>query len=131
MNPTWGLRIVVAARSAAVISALRIVDHLFPLKTATRCVFGGALCCCKTATQRRMAATAHAWGCPVAPCSIDSHLTPFLCVIKRRLTKMATAQVEGESLVACVGWVPTNNWMSRRVKEVETVSVPPVQYSPG
>ena len=112
MNPTWGPMIVVAARSAAVISALLIVDHLFPLKTAARCVFGGALCCCKTATQRRMAATAHAWGCPVAPGPIASPLTPFFCVVKGRLTKMAAVQVEGEYLVACVGWVPTNNWMS-------------------
>ena len=44
---------------------------------------------------------------------------------------MAVAQVEGESLVAWVSWVPTNNWMSRRVKGVETVSVPPAQYYPG
>ena len=62
VNPTWGPMIVVAARNAAVISALRIVDHLFPLKAAARCVFGGALCCCKCATRRRMAATAHARG---------------------------------------------------------------------
>ena len=40
-NPTWGPMIVVAARSAAVISALRIFEHLFPLKTAAICVFGG------------------------------------------------------------------------------------------
>ena len=59
MNPTWGPLIVVAAHSAAVISALRIVDDLFTLKTAVRCVFGGALCCCKCATRRRMDATAH------------------------------------------------------------------------
>ena len=42
VNPTWGPMIVVAAQSAALISALRIVDHLFPLKTAARCLFGGA-----------------------------------------------------------------------------------------
>ena len=41
VNPTWGLMIVVAARSAAVIYVLHIVDHLFPLKTAVRCVSGG------------------------------------------------------------------------------------------
>ena len=33
VNPTWGLMIVVAARITAVISALRIVDHLFLFKT--------------------------------------------------------------------------------------------------
>ena len=43
---------------------------------------------------------------------------------------MAVAQVEGEALAAWVDWVPTNNWMSRRVKGVETVSVTPAQYSP-
>ena len=44
---------------------------------------------------------------------------------------METAQVEGEALVAWVGWVPTKNCMLQRVKDVETVSVPPAQYSPG
>ena len=131
VNPNWGPMIVVAARSAAVISALRIVDYLFPLKTAARCVFGRATCCCKCATQRRMFATAHERGCPVSPCPIDSPLTPFFCVVKRRLTKVAVAQVEGDAVVAWVGCVPTKNWMLQRVKGVETVSVPPAQYSPG
>ena len=45
--------------------------------------------------------------------------------------KVAAAQVEGEAVVAWYGWVHTKNWMSRRVKGVETVSVPPAQYSPG
>ena len=112
MNPTSGLMIVVSDRSAAVISALRIVDHLFPLKTAVRCVFGGALCCHKCATRRQMAATSHERGCSVAPCQIDSPLTPFFCVVKSRLTKVAAAQVEGEAVVAWVGWVPAKNWMS-------------------
>ena len=62
VNPTWGPMIVVTEIRAAVISALRIVDHLFSLKTAVRCVFGGALCCRKCATRCRMAATAHARG---------------------------------------------------------------------
>ena len=90
-NPTWGPMIVVAARSAAVISELRTVDHLYPLKTAARCVSGGALCCRKCATRRQMAATAHAQGCPIALCPIDSPLTPFLCIVKRKLTKVAAA----------------------------------------
>ena len=29
VNPTWGMMIVVAAQSAAVISALLIIDHFF------------------------------------------------------------------------------------------------------
>ena len=131
VNPTWGLMIVVAARSAAVISALRIVDHLFPLKTALICMFGGALCFRKCATRCQIAATAHARGCPVAPCPIYSPLTPFFCIIKRSLTKVAAAQVEEGAMVAWVGWVTTKNWMLRRLKGVETVSVPPAQYSPG
>ena len=45
--------------------------------------------------------------------------------------KIAAAQVVGEAVVAGLGWVSMNNWMSRRVKGFETVSVPPVQYSPG
>ena len=77
VNPALGPMIVVAAQSAAVISVLWIVDHLFPLKTAARCVFGWALCCCKCATRHRMAVTAHARGCTIAPCLIDSPLTPF------------------------------------------------------
>ena len=109
VNPSWGPMIVVAARSAAVIYALRIVDHLFTLKTAARCVFGEALCCCKCATWRQMDSTAHTRGCPVAPCPIDSPLTPFFCVVKARLTKVAAAQVEGEALMAWVGWVITKN----------------------
>ena len=43
VNPTWGLMIVVAAQSAAVISTLRTVDHLSHLKTAARCASGGTL----------------------------------------------------------------------------------------
>ena len=78
-----------------------------------------------------MAATSHARGCPVALCPIDYSLTPFFCVVKRRLKKVAASQVRGEAVVAWVGWVPTKSWMSRRVKEVETVSVTPAQYSPG
>ena len=42
VNPNWGPMIVVAAQSAAVISALRIVEHLYPLKTAARCLSGGS-----------------------------------------------------------------------------------------
>ena len=75
VNSTWGPIILVAAQSAGVISALRIIDHLFPLKTATRCMFGGSISCRKCATWRRMATTAHARGFTVAPCPIDSPLT--------------------------------------------------------
>ena len=103
VNPTWGPIIVVAERSDAVISELRTVDHLSPLKTVARCVSGVAPCCRKCATRRRVAATAHAWRCPVAPCPIDSLLTPFFCVVKRRLTKVAAAQVVSEAVVAWVG----------------------------
>ena len=78
-----------------------------------------------------MAATAQVWGCPVAPCTIDSPLTQFCCVVKRRLTKVVAAQVAVEAVVAWVGWLPKKNCMSRRLKGVVTVSVPPAQYSPG
>ena len=49
VNPTWGPMIVVAARSALVISELRNVDHLTLLKTAARCMSGVApyFCHCK------------------------------------------------------------------------------------
>ena len=67
-----------------------------------------------------MAATAHAWGCPVAPCPIDSPLTPFLCVVNRRLTKVEEAQVAAEAVVAWKGWLPTKDCMSRRLKGVVT-----------
>ena len=125
VNPTWGPMMVVAARSAAVILALRTVDHLTPLKTEARCVSGVAPCCRNYATRRRMAATAHAQVSPVAPCPIDSPLTPFFCIGKRRLTKVAAAQVVEEAVVAWVGLFPTKNWMSRRLKGVEAVSVLP------
>ena len=128
--PAWGPMIVVAARSAAAISALRTVDHSSTLKTAARCVSGGAPCCCKCVTRSGMAATEHVQGCPVTPFPIDSPLTPFFCVVKRRLTKVSEAQVEGETLVAWMGWVPTKNWMSLRVKGVDTVYFPPAPYSP-
>ena len=55
----------------------------------------------------------------------------IFCVVKRRLTKVAAAQVAAESVVAWKGWLPTKNWMSRRLKGVVTVSVPPAHYSPG
>ena len=131
VNPTWGPMRVVAVHSAAVISALRTVDHVVPLKTAARCVSGVAPCCRRCATRRQMAATAHARGCPVAPCPMDSPLTPFFCVVKRRLTKVAAAQVATEDVVAWKGWLPTKNWMSCRLKGVVTVSVLPAQYFPG
>ena len=103
-NPTWGMMILVAAWSAVVISALRTVDHLSPLKLRRdACPGGGALCCCKCATRRCTAATAHVWGCLVALCPIDSPLTPFFCVVKRSLTKVAAAQVVAEAVVAWVG----------------------------
>ena len=44
---------------------------------------------------------------------------------------MAAAQVEGEAVLAWNSWVTTKIWMSRRIKRVETVSVPPAQYLPG
>ena len=78
-----------------------------------------------------MDATAHVRGCPVALCPIDYPLTPFFCIVRRRLTKVAAAQVEGEAVVAWVAWVTTKNWMSQKVKWVEIVSVPPAQYLPG
>ena len=131
VNPTWGPMRVVATRSTVVILALWTVDQAFPLKTAARCVSGVAPCCRKCATRRRMAATAHARGCPVAPCLMDSPLMPFFCVIKRRLTKVAAAQVEDEAVVAWKGWLPTKNWMLRKVKGVVKVLAPPAQYSLG
>ena len=72
--------------------------------------------------------------CTGVPCCAVSDILSFdtiFCVVKRRTMKVAAAQVEGEAVVAWVGWVPTKNWISRRVKGVETVSVPPSQYSPG
>ena len=103
VNPIWGSMIVVAAQSAVVISALRTVDHLTTFKTAARFVSGVAPCCLKCATQRRMAATAHARGCPMAPYPINYPSTPFFCVVKKRLTKEAAAQVVAEAVVALVG----------------------------
>ena len=44
---------------------------------------------------------------------------------------MAAAQVAAEAVLAWVGWLPTKNCMSRRLKGAVTVSVPPTQYSPG
>ena len=114
----------VAAQSVEVILALRTVDHILTFKTEARCVLLEAPCCCKCDTWRWMDATAHAQGCHVTPFPIDSHLTPFFCVIKRRLPKVEAVKVTGEALVAEVRWVPTKNWMSRRVKGVETVSMP-------
>ena len=103
VNPTWGPMRVVAACSAAVISELWTVDHVVPLKTAASCLSGVAPCCHRCATRRQMSTTAHARGCPVAPCPIDSPLTPIFCVVKRRLTKVAVAQVTVEAVVAWVG----------------------------
>ena len=95
--------IVVASRSAAVIMALHTVEHLTLLKTAVKCVYGVAQCCCNFATRRRMNATAHVWGCLVALCPNDSPLMQFFCVVKGRLTKVAAAQVVAEAVVAWVG----------------------------
>ena len=80
VNPTWVPVRVVAAHSATVISVLWTVDHVVPLKTAARCMSGVAPCCRRCATRRWMAATAHAWGCPVTPCLMDS---PFDAIVHR------------------------------------------------
>ena len=80
MNTTWVPMIVVAARSAALILELHNVDHLTRLKTAARCVSEVAPCFRKCSTRRRMAATSHAWGCPVAPCPKFFPLTPFFAL---------------------------------------------------
>ena len=103
VNPTWGPMRVVAARSAVVIFELRTVDHVVPLKTAARCVSGVAPWRRRCYTRRQMADTAHARGFPVGPCRIDFPLTPFLCVVKRRLTTVAAAQVAAEAVVDWVG----------------------------
>ena len=131
VNITWVTMRIVAARSAVMISALWTVDHIVLLKTAARCVSGVALCCRRCATRRRMAATTHAWGYPVSPCPIDSHLMPFFCVVKRRLTKVAATQVAAEAVVDWKGWLPTKNCMYRRLKGVVMMMVPPAQYSPS
>ena len=104
VNPTWGPMRVFAACSNAVVSALWTVDHVVPLKTAERCVSGVDPCCRICATRRRMAATAHARRCHVAPCPIEFPLMPFFCVIKRRLTKVVAVQVAAEVVVAWVEW---------------------------
>ena len=44
---------------------------------------------------------------------------------------MAAAQVLAEAVVAWVDWSPTKDWMSHKLKGVETVSVPPAHYSRG
>ena len=103
VNSTFGTKIVVAARSAAVILALRTPDHLTLLKIVSRCVSGVAPGCCKCATRHCMAATACVQKFPMAPCLIDSPLTLFFCVIKRRLTKVSAAQVVAETVVTWVG----------------------------
>ena len=131
VKTTWSPMILVAAQSADVISALRTVDRSFPLKAGAKCVLLGAPCRHRCATRRLMAATAHARGWTIVPYPVDYSLTPFFCIIKRRPMKIAAAQVAGEAVVAGLGWVPINNWMSRRVKGVETVSVTLAQYSPG
>ena len=131
VKPTCGLMILVVVQSADVISRLRAVGRHFMLKTVARCVLLGAPCCRKCSTRLLMDDTAHVWGWPVVPCPMDSPLMSFFCIVKRRLTKVTAAHVTGEAVVAGLGWVPTKNWMSRRVKGVDKVYVPPEQYSPG
>ena len=69
VNATFGMMIVVTALSAAVILALRTLDHSTPLKIASRCVSGVAPGCCKCATRHYMAATAYAQG--VSCCAVS------------------------------------------------------------
>ena len=123
--------ILVVSLSSEVISALRILDRRFTLKMAAKCVLMGAPCCRNGSTRRLMAATAQARGCPVVPCLMDSTLTSFFCVVKRRLKTISEAQVVWEDMVAGLVWVPTKNWVSNMFKGVETVYVPPAQYLSG
>ena len=72
--------------------------------------------------------------CSGVSCCAVSDGSPFdaiFYVVKRRLTNVAAAQVASEAVVAWKGWLPTNKCMSRRVKGVVTVLVPPAQYSLG
>ena len=109
---------LVVAQSTDVILVMRTVDHRFPLKNTAKCVFLGAPCCSKCATWRLMDATVHVRGLYVVPCPIDSPLDSFFCIIKKRLTKVAAEQVAGDDVVDWIGWVPTKNWISCRVKGV-------------
>ena len=68
---------------------------------------------------------------PVYMCRIDSPLTPFFRLVKRRLTKSLKVHNKGVVLVSRLGYLPTYNCMSQSWKGVKTESDTPWQYSPG
>ena len=73
------------ALMAAVISPPWIYCHLLPFLKLEIGVLPVARWHHRYATRRCMAATGHSWGWPVRPCQINSPLTPFFWVVKRRL----------------------------------------------
>ena len=90
---TCGNAILTASQSTLVISVLLIVDHFPFLDTSTSVMRSLAPYLCICATHLLIAATTHAWGCLVLMCLNDLLLTPLLCSEKKRLTKLAIAQV--------------------------------------
>ena len=130
-EPTWGAIVLVLAHSDSVISVRQTMDHHFPLKTVARCVFLGMMCCRRCSTWHWMAVTAHARVWLVAPFPMESPLMSFFCVVNTMTTMDAAEQVIWESMMDGLGWVPTEKWVSCRVKEVEKVLVLPAKYSPG
>ena len=78
-----------------------------------------------------MASTAHVPGWPVVPWLTDSPLTPLSWLVNRIMTKVSAAHIWGVEVMARVGCIPTENWMSISRNGVDTVSNPPWKYLPG
>ena len=87
-------------------------EHFYPLQTPYTRVMLVAMKYKICKTHRYMDETTHSGGCLVVPCTIDSALTSYLCVLNRRLTKAADTQVLVLSDMVGDGCMPMNKWMS-------------------
>ena len=88
VNPITGPAARTTALMAAVMLSPLICCHLEAFLKLERGIFLLAPWRRRYATWRRMTTTGNPWGWPVCPCPIDSPLTPFFWVAKRRLTKL-------------------------------------------
>ena len=97
------MEIYTASLRTLVISVLWIYDQFFLWSTTASGVWPPAPCCRRCVTRRLIAATVHALGCTVSPFIIDSPLTTFFWLVKKRWMKYEEEHTEGLVLVAGVG----------------------------
>ena len=115
-NPIVGTAARMTDLLAAVILYPRICCHLLPPLIIEKGVLPLVPVRWRYGTHRRIAATVQPWVLPVLPWLINSPLTQFFYLVKRRLKKSACARILLVEVVALWGWFPINIWTSLSLK---------------